>query len=215
MRSIGLDLAPWIRKGMLRIEASRPTAHGLEMHLTRLHRTVREFEPGLVVVDPITNFLKAGTSSQAESLLTRLIDFLKAKQITALLTSLTHGPAPREQSEVEISSIIDAWILLANIDTGSERNRALYVLKARGIGHSNQIREFVLNDRGIELKDVYIGPGGMLTGSSRLVQEARERAESLVRSQEIEVMERALERKRMAMEAQIQALRADFEQEQI
>jgi len=215
MRSIGLDLAPWIRKGMLRIEASRPTSHSLEMHLTRLHRTVHEFEPGLVIVDPITNFLKAGTSAQAESLLTRLIDFLKAKQVTALLTGLTHGPGAQEESDVGISSIIDTWILLANIDTGSERNRAIYILKARGIGHSNQIREFVLNDRGIELRDVYIGPDGMLTGSSRLAQEARERAESLVRSQEIDVMERALERKRKAMEAQIQALRADFEQEQI
>jgi circadian clock protein KaiC len=214
MRSIGLDLAPWSRKGLLRFHATRPTAYGLEMHLATLHKLVNEFQPRVVVVDPITTFLGAGTSIEAESMLMRLIDFLKSQQITALFTSLTHGGNVLEGSQVAISSLIDSWLLLRDIELGGERNRGLYILKSRGMAHSNQLREFLLTDHGVELKDVYVGPEGVLTGSMRLAQEAREQAATLDRQQELERRQRDLERKRQVLEAQIAAQRAQFEAEQ-
>jgi circadian clock protein KaiC len=214
MRSIGLDLAPWSRKGLLRFHATRPTAYGLEMHLATLHKLVNGFQPRVVVVDPITTFLGAGTSIEAESMLMRLIDFLKSQQITALFTSLTHGGNALEGSQVAISSLIDTWLLLRDIELGGERNRGLYILKSRGMAHSNQLREFLLTDHGVELKDVYVGPEGVLTGSMRLAQEAREQAATLDRQQQLERRQRDLERKRQALEAQIAAQRAQFEAEQ-
>jgi circadian clock protein KaiC len=213
MRSIGLDLAPWLKKDLLRFHATRPTAYGLEMHLATLHKLVNDFEPRVVIVDPITTFLNTGTSIEAESMLMRLLDFLKAQQIAAVFTSLTHGGKVLEDSQAGISSVIDTWILLRDIELGGERNRGMYILKARGTAHSNQIREFLLTDRGFELKDVYVGPEGVLTGTMRLAQESREQAAALNRRQEIERRERELERKRQTLEAQTLALRAQFEAE--
>jgi circadian clock protein KaiC len=214
MRSIGLDLSHWLKKGLLRFHATRPTAYGLEMHLATLHKLVNDFEPRVVIVDPITTFLNAGTSAEAEAMLMRLIDFLKAQQITALFTSLTHGGSSLEQTQVGISSLVDTWLLTRDIELGGERNRGMYVLKSRGMAHSNQIREFLLTDLGVELKDVYVGPDGVLTGSLRLAQEARERAAVTSRQQEIERRQRDLERKRQALEAQITIQRGQFEAEQ-
>jgi circadian clock protein KaiC len=186
----------------------------LEAHLSTLHKLVGEFNPAMVVVDPITNLLKAGTQSEAEAMVTRLIDYLKAREVTAVFTSLTHGGASLEASQAGISSLIDTWLLLRDIELGGERNRGLYVLKARGMAHSNQIREFLLTAQGIELKDVYVGPEGVLTGSMRLAQESRERATAVTRQQEIDRRQRDLERKRLALEAQIEAQRELFEAEQ-
>jgi circadian clock protein KaiC len=214
MRSIGLDLAPWLKKALLRVHATRPTAFGLEMHLATLHKLVNEMQPSAVIVDPITTFASAGTSLEAESMLMRLIDFLKSRQITAWFTTLTQSGTLQEQSQVGISSLIDTWLLLRDIELGGERNRAVYVLKSRGTAHSNQIREFFLTGHGIELKDVYVGPEGVLTGSMRLAQEAREQAAALHRQQEIGRRQRDLERKRQALDAQIVALRSEFEAEQ-
>jgi circadian clock protein KaiC len=211
MRSIGIDLEPFIKKGLLKIHASRPTFQGLEMHLVQMHKMVAEFEPAAVIVDPISNFTASGASADAESMLLRLVDFLKARQITAFLTNLTAGGNAWERTDVGISSIIDTWLLLRDIELGGERNRGLYVLKSRGMHHSNQIREFLLTSQGVQLEDVYVGPEGVLTGSMRAAQEARERAESLRRSQEIEHKQRELERRRAALEAQIASLRAEFE----
>jgi len=214
MHSIGLDLMTWLKKGVLRFHATRPTAYGLETHLAALHKLVSEFEPRVVIVDPITNFLKAGTQAEAEGMLMRLIDFLKARQTTALFTSLTYGGVVQEQSEVGISSLIDTWLLLRDIELGGERNRAMYVLKSRGMAHSNQIREFLLTDHGVELRDVYVGPEGVLTGSMRLAQEAREQAAALSRQEEIERRQRDLERKRRALDAGITMQRAQFAAEE-
>ena len=214
MRSIGLDLKSWSKKGLLRFHATRPSAYGLEMHLATLHNLVNEFQPRVVIVDPITTFLGAGTPVEAESMVMRLIDFLKSQQITALFTSLTHSGTPLEGSEVGISSLIDTWLLLRDIELGGERNRGLYILKSRGMAHSNQVREFLLTDHGIELRDVYVGPEGVLTGSMRLAQEAGHQAATLNRQQEIERRQRELERKRQALDAQIAAQRAPFEAEQ-
>jgi circadian clock protein KaiC len=213
MRSIGLDLHPWLKKGLLVVHATRPTAHGLEMHLVTVHKMVKEIEPRVVIVDPITTFTSTGTTAEAETMLVRLIDFLKAQQITALFTSLTHGGNAGEATQMGISSLIDTWLLVRDIELGGERNRGLYVLKSRGMAHSNQIREFLLTDHGVELEDVYLGPEGVLTGSMRLAQEAREQASAVSRQQEIDRRQRDLERKRQALEAQIAAHRAEFEAE--
>ncbi|AXC10668.1 Circadian clock protein KaiC [Acidisarcina polymorpha] len=201
MRSLGLDLEPWIRCGLLLFHAARPTLCGLETHLVTMHRIAGEFKPSVVVIDPVTNLESGGTADEASSLLTRLIDFFKAKQITTLFTSLTRGGKDEETTDAGISSLMDTWILVRNVESGGERNRVLYVLKSRGMAHSNQVREFQLSDHGIELVDVYVGPGGVLTGAARLAQEAREAADLLLDEEEFA-------RRRHEMDRSIQSLQA-------
>jgi circadian clock protein KaiC len=162
-------------------------------------------------VDPLTSFVIGGNETEVKSMLMRLVDFLKTNQITGLFTNLTSGGSALEQTDIAISSLIDTWLLLRDIEIGGERNRGLYVLKSRGMAHSNQIREFLLTDHGVELCEVYVGPGGVLTGSARLAQEAQEKATQLTRRQEVERLQLNLERKRKALEAQITAMRAEFE----
>lgn len=214
MRSIGLDLGKWVKKGLLNIHSSRATFYGLEMHLALIHKMVQQFNPHIVVTDPIGALITAGTMRDANLMIVRLIDFLKARGITAMLINLTSGGDTLERTEVEISSIVDTWILLRDVELGGERNRALYVLKSRGMRHSNQLREFLLTDHGVDLLDVYVGPEGVLTGSSRMSLEARERATVLAASQEAERKERERQRKREALEAKIVALRKEFESEE-
>ena len=204
MRSIGLDLDRYIAKGVLRMHASRPTFYGLEMHLVQIHKMVTEFKPTAVVIDPISNFSSSGGRGDAALMLLRLIDFLKAQQITAFLTHLTSGGSASEATDVGISSIIDTWLLLRDIELGGERNRGLYVLKSRGMKHSNQIREFVITPEGIELLDVYVGPEGVLTGSMRAAQEAREQATANALQEEIAAKQRELERLQATLESQQQ-----------
>jgi circadian clock protein KaiC len=213
MRSIGLDIQQWIKKGLLRFHATRPSIHGLEMHLVTCHKLIRQFKPDVVVLDPIGNLTNAGTETDTTAMLMRLMDYLKSEGITALWTSLTSGNE-LEKTDVGISSLVDTWLLLRDIELSGERNRAMYILKSRGMAHSNQIREFLLTDHGIELSDVYLGPEGVLTGSARQAQEARERASVLTRAQEVEARRRDMERKREAMEAHIAAIRKDFEADQ-
>ncbi len=212
MRSIGIDLQPWIDQGLLHFHASRPTQYGLEMHLVRIHKLVEQLKPRLVIVDPITNLMMGGSDRDIQSMLVRLIDFLKAGQITTLFTSLTSGrnAGLAEQSEVGISSLIDTWLLVREMEANGERNRGLYVIKSRGMAHSNQVREFQLTRRGIKLVPVYLGAAGVLTGSSRLAQEAREKGDALLRRQQTERRRLELDRKRKTMDAQIAALRAEF-----
>jgi len=214
MRSIGLELAPWIERGLLTFVSTRPTFYGLEMHLAAMHKHIREYDPKLVVVDPMSNFISAGTVHEAQAMLLRLVDFLKARQTTALFLSLTSGGGALEATEQNISSLIDTWVLLRDIELGGERNRGLHVLKCRGTAHSNQVREFVLTSHGVDLRDVYVGPEGVLTGSMRLAQEARERAAAEARSQRIAGKRRELERKRRVLEAQVAALQTEFSTEE-
>ena len=211
MKSIGLDLGPWIKKGLLRLEASRPTLLGIEAHLAVIHKMVNEFQPQVVILDPISNFATAGTENDAQAMLLRLIDLLKSRQITAMFVHLTGGGSSWEKTDVGVSSLIDTWILLRDIELAGERNRGIYVLKSRGMKHSNQIREFLITSEGIRLEDVYVGPEGVLTGSMRAAQEDREKAAAQARGQEIERKQRELARKRAALEAQIAALRTEFE----
>lgn len=210
MRSIGLNLAPHVKQGLLQIHASRPTAWGLEHHLLKLHQLIEEFAPAAVVVDPISNLATAGTLADTQALLVRLIDLLKAQDVTALLTSLTVGGAATERTDTGISSLVDTWLLLRDIELGGERNRGLYVLKSRGMAHSNQIREFLLTPHGIELLDVYTGPEGVLTGSARVSQEARERAANQARQEQVERQQRELDRKQKVLHAQLAALEAEL-----
>lgn len=210
MRSIGLDLQSWIDQGLLHFHAARPTTQGLEMHLVMMHKLIKEFQPHMVIIDPVTNFNAVGNENEIKSALMRLIDTLKTKQITGLFTSLTSNSQNVEQTEIGISSLMDVWLLVKMIEYNGERNRGLYVLKARGMAHSNQIREFRLTPHGVQLLDVYQGSEGVLTGTARLAQEAKEAASALARQQEIERKQRELERKRHALEAQIRALRAQF-----
>jgi circadian clock protein KaiC len=214
MRSIGLVLEPWVKKGLLHIHATRASLHGLEAHLVTFHKQVEELKPRVLVLDPIGDLIHAGSSRETTALLTRLIDFLKLQGITTFFTDLTHG-AHTEKTNVDISSLVDTWLFLRDIELGGERNRALYVLKSRGMAHSNQVREFLLTDHGIELTDVYVGPDSVLTGSSRLAQEGREKATALLRMQEIEFKEKERARRREALEARITAMRKEFEAEEV
>ena len=214
MRSVGIDLEPWVKKGLLQIHSSRPTLHGLEQHLVMMHDTVRDFRPSVAVVDPISNLSLDLTEAEMKPMLMRLIDFLKHQQITTLFTSLTSdgGPTP-EDSQLGVSSLMDTWLLLRNVEFNGERNRTIYVLKSRGMAHSNQVREFVLSDRGIDLVDVYLGADHVLTGMARLTQEGHERAAAELRRQDHELKLRQLASKRKAIEAQIAALQTEADTE--
>jgi circadian clock protein KaiC len=214
MRSIGLDLEPWISQGLLRFHAARPTLSGLEMHLLAIHKLVQEVQPHAVIVDPISAFVRSGDAADAGSMVLRLVDFLKSRQITAFLTNLVTGNQAQEATELAISSLIDTWLLVRDIELGGERNRGLYVLKSRGMDHSNQIREFLLTDHGIELVNAYVGAGGVLTGSMRLTQESQERAGAKAREDEVGRRKRTIERKRLAIEAQVAALRVELESDE-
>lgn len=215
MLSIGINLQPWVEKGLLQFQANRPTVAGLEMHLTTIHKAVKTFKPQVVIVDPLTSFVIGGNETEVKAMLTRLVDLLKMNQITSLFTSLTASGGGLEQSQVAIGSLIDTWLLLRDIEIGGERNRGLYILKSRGMAHSNQIREFLLTDHGVDLRDVYVGPSGVLTGSARLAQEAQEQAALMTRNQEVERRQIELERKRTTLEAQVTALRAEFAEQEI
>jgi len=210
MLSIGIKLEPWVRKGLLQFQATRPTFYGPEMHLAVTHKIVSAFKPAVVILDPINTFVIGDKESKVKTMLMRIVDFLKANQITALFTSLTSGESALESSDVGISSLIDTWLLLRDIEFNGERNRGMYVLKSRGMANSNQIREFILTDHGVELREAYIGASGVLTGSARVAQEALENAEVLTRKHDVERKKREIERKRKTLEAQIAALHADF-----
>ncbi|HSY20343.1 MAG TPA: circadian clock protein KaiC [Candidatus Acidoferrales bacterium] len=213
MHSIGLRLEPLVKRGLLRFHSARPSLCGLEMHLATMFKEIATFKPHVVIVDPITSLMDLGTVSEGKGMVTRLIDFLKAGQVTSLFTSLTQGGHALQQSEGGMSSLMDAWLLLQDFEGNGERNRVLYVLKARGMKHSNQVREFLISDHGIDVVDAYIGASGVLTGSARMAQNSLEKAAVLAGQQEAARLKREVERKRMAIERQISGLRADYESE--
>jgi circadian clock protein KaiC len=210
-RSVGIDLAPFVARGLLRFRNARPTFCGLEAHLAVMHKMIGEFQPASVIVDPVTNLLQAGDAREANAMLMRLLDFLKMRGATSLFTSLTAGGSAVEATEVGVSSLMDTWILLRNLESDGERNRGLYVLKSRGMAHSNQVREFVMSSKGIQLIDVYTGAGGVLMGSARVNQEALEAAEEARRRTELEEREQTMLRKHAALATQMSAIRAEIE----
>jgi circadian clock protein KaiC len=213
VHSIGLRLEPLVKGGLLRFHSARPSLYGLEMHLATMFKEIATFQPDVVIIDPITSLMDSGTDSERKGMVTRLIDYLKAGQVTSLFTSLTQGGHVLQQSEAAMSSLMDAWVLLQDFEGNGERNRVLYVLKARGMPHSNQVREFLISNRGIDVVDAYIGASGVLTGSARAAQGALEKAAVLASQQEAAQLKREVERKRASLERQINGLRSEYETE--
>jgi circadian clock protein KaiC len=213
MRSIGIDLGQWEKAGLLRIDASRPTLHGLEQHLVHMYEMVRDMKPSVVVVDPISNLTMHHDDESLKPTLMRLIDFLKQQGVTAVFTSLTSGvTADIADSQVGVSSLMDTWVLLSNVASNGERTRTLQVLKSRGMPHSHQVREFVMGDHGVDLIDVYLSGDRVLTGTARVAQEAQEQATSDLRRRDHERRLKELANHRRAIDAQIATLKAQADE---
>ncbi|MDP1843871.1 MAG: circadian clock protein KaiC [Sediminibacterium sp.] len=213
MKSIGIDLAHWEKRGLLKIYSSRPTNMGLESYLTSINKEIAKFKPKVVIIDPISSFIVGTNDFEAKTMMIRLVDFIKSNHITAFLTCLTTGGKDLEHTQINISSLIDTWLLLRDIEIGGERNRGMYVLKSRGMAHSNQIREFKLTKEGAQLLEVYVGSTGVLTGTSRIIQEEKETAETLIQQEELNRKQKELARKHKIIEAQINAIKLQFESE--
>ena len=211
MRSIGIDLKPWVDKGLLKFHSTRPTLYGLETHLVTIHKMVSDFKPDIVIFDPISNLITVGTRDEVKSMLTRLIDFLKNQQITTLSTSLR--VMGQLEADIGVSSLMDTWIDLKALETNGERNRTIDIIKTRGMFHSNQVREFMITNNGIEIVELYLGPSGMVVGSARVSLISNEKADKLMRKQEIEMKQRKLEQKRQAIDVKINELESSFELE--
>jgi circadian clock protein KaiC len=210
MRSVGLDLGRWIDEGKLRYQATRPTFYSLEMHLAIVLREVTRFRPSLVVLDPISAFTESGDRAEVQSMLLRIVDYLKAEGITGVFTHLMQAGDTLIRTDAGLSSLMDAWILLLNREMNGEFNRELYLLKARGMRHSNQVREFVMSETGIRLIPPYLGEGKALTGSARIVEEARLRREEVERHAAIQRARAQIEQRRRRARAQMEILEADL-----
>jgi len=212
MRSIGINLDPWVKKGLLEFHANRVSEQGLEKHLLMAQKEAATFRPDVVIVDALTDFITLGAFNEVRQMVLRMVDFFKMNGMTAMFTSMSNTPSI-EETGVGLSSAFDTWIHLTNIQGNLERNRTLVVVKSRGMAHSNQVREFVLSDKGIGLVDVYVSPAGAFMGSARLAQMAADEAADIARREGISARQRQVEEKRRALEARIDALRAEFEAE--
>lgn len=213
MRSIDVNLEPYVKKGLLQFHASRPTLYGLEMHLVVFYKLVKQFKPSVVILDPITNLITVGNSGEVKSILIRLIDFLQQEQITVMFTALSLPSDPTGNQEEEVSSLVDVWIALRDIELNGERNRGIFVLKSRGMKSSNQVREFVITDKGIEMVEMVIGPNGVLIGSARKAYELERLKEELSRKHAIERKNKEIERRKNILDNQIRRLTSEFEME--
>ncbi|MVN23038.1 circadian clock protein KaiC [Mucilaginibacter arboris] len=211
MLSIGMDVQKHVDDGLLTFYASRPTLNGLEMHLVAIHKQIKKHKPQAVILDPITNLITVGSVSEVKSMLIRLIDFLQEEQITVMFTALTLNNIVNEQTDEGVSSLVDAWLKVSDIEFNGERNRGLYIMKSRGMKHSNQVREFVITNNGLELIDVYLGPDGVLTGSAREAQQMHEETGKVIYNHGLSRKDREIERKRKALEAKIATLQSEFE----
>jgi circadian clock protein KaiC len=209
MRSIGIDLEVWQNKRLLQIHAARPTVFGLEMHLVTMHKAIERFSPRAVVIDPISSLMAAGNAFEVKSMLVRLFDYLKMKGITCVVTSLISGPG-LDETDIGISSLIDTWFQLRDIEIAAERTRGLYLVKSRGMGHSNQVREFLITAKGVDLVPVAVGPQGVLTGSARVNHEAEQRIQDVLLRQEMARRQRNLQRRKARIDAEIEALRGEY-----
>jgi len=211
MRSINVDLKPYIEQGLLKFHAARPTMYGLEMHLVSLYKEIKRFKPAAVVLDPITNLVTVGSVSEVKSMLIRLIDFLQEEHITVMFTALTLNNTVAEQTDEGVSSLVDAWLAVRDIEYNGERNRGMYIMKSRGMKHSNQVREFVITDRGLDLVDVFLGPDGVLIGSAREAEMLREHTNKVIKNNALSSKDREIIRKRKVLEAKIASLQTEFE----
>jgi circadian clock protein KaiC len=211
MHSIDVDLQKHVDQALLHFYASRPTLHGLEMHLVTMYKLIKKIKPQVVILDPITNLITVGSVSDVKSMLIRLIDFLQEEQITVMFTALTLNNIVNEQTDEGVSSLVDAWILVRDIEFNGERNRGMYIMKSRGMKHSNQVREFVITDKGLDLVEVYLGPDGVLTGSAREAQKLQEQTGEVLRDFAVSSKDREINRKRKVLEAKISNLQVEFE----
>jgi len=213
MKSIGLNLQKHIDDGYLQIHSSRPSLNGLELHLLTLRKLIKEYKPTTIIIDPISNLINVGSEQEVRSMLVRLIDLVKVNNITALFTSLnkqtdTFRPDLAEES---VSSLVDTWITVRDMEGMGERNRGIFIIKSRGMGHSNHVREFIITGNGIELLDIEIGPEGILTGAARHSNEINKRLTEIKLQNELDRKDREIARKRKVLEANIEALRNEFE----
>lgn len=211
MSSVGINLQQHVDSGLLLFNASRPTVSGLEMHLLSINKLVNVFDPSVVILDPITNLIAVGSVSEVKSVLIRLIDFLQGRGITVLFTALALNDNVSEQTDESVSSLVDAWLLVRDIEFNGERNRGLYVMKSRGMKHSNQVREFVISDSGLDLVDVFLGPEGVLTGSAREEQQLLEKTGVVLKDHAVSRKDREIARKKAVLESKIESLREEFE----
>jgi circadian clock protein KaiC len=211
MHSIGMNLEKHVDKGLLKFHASRPTMYGLEMHLVIIYKLIKEFKPEAIVLDPITNLITVGNVSEVKSILIRLIDYLQTQQITVMFTALTMNTIINDQTDEGVSSLVDSWILLRDIELNGERNRGLYIIKSRGIKHSNQVREFIISEEGLKLEDVYLGNEGILTGSAREAHKLQRQTEEILKKHALGRKDRELERKAKELQARIATLNFEFE----
>ncbi|HMK46615.1 MAG TPA: circadian clock protein KaiC, partial [Methanocella sp.] len=214
MKSIGLDLDQWVKKGLLKFYVTRPSLYGLEMHIVLIEDQLRRFQPQNMVMDPISDFTAIGGGKEVKSMLTRLQDIMKFGGITAVYTDLVTGDIQPRSTEVHISSIIDTWIMLRNVEFNGERSRSLVLIKSRGMPHSNQIREFLFSSHGVDLVSPYIGPGGVLLGSSKVVQEMKDNAQILGLRRELQTRKDVLDEKRREFGSRMEAFKAQFNVEQ-
>lgn len=213
MKSIGINLEQYIGKGLLQIHSSRPSLNGLELHLLTLRKLIREFQPTTVIIDPISNLISVGSEHEVRSMLVRLIDMLKLNNITALFTSLNKqsNGIQSDLAEDSVTSLVDTWITVRDMEGIGERNRGVFIVKSRGMGHSNQVREFLITSKGIELLDVEVGPNGILTGTARKSNEVTKKVSLLKHQKELERKDREILRKQKVLEANIAALKNEFE----
>lgn len=211
MRSIGMDLQTHVDNGLLQFHSSRPTLHGLEMHLVDIHKKIVKFKPKVIAIDPITNLVTIGSVSEVKSMLIRLIDYLQQNQVTVLFTALTYSSSVAEQADEGVSSLVDAWITVRDLESNGERNRGLYIMKSRGMKHSNQVREFVITNRGLELVDVFLSEDGVLIGSAREAQQLKEETGRELKNYAGGRRDREIERKKTVLRAKIASLEEEFE----
>ena len=213
MRSVNLDLEPYLQTGLLSLQAVRPTAHSLELHLVQIHDWLKTIQPSTVVIDPISNLTFMGSQAQVKSFFMRLIDYLKSQRITALITNLIAADRPSEHVTIGISSLMDTWLDVRSVEGNGERNRLLQIVKSRGMAHSNQVREFRLTDQGVDLLDVYLGQNQVLTGTARIAQESADQQARLLQQQQVARRRRQLEQQQKIIQDQIAALQMQMTSE--
>ncbi|MGN6618096.1 MAG: circadian clock protein KaiC [Ilyomonas sp.] len=209
--SIGVHLEEHVKNGLLHFHSSRPTLYGLEMHLVQIYKLIKKRKPDVVILDPITNLITIGSLSEVKTILIRLIDFLQTELITVMFTALTLNNIVNDQTDEGVSSLVDAWLLVREMELNGERNKGMYIMKSRGMKHSNQIREFVITDNGLNLVDVFLGESGVLIGSAREAEQLKEQTGEFLRNHRLDMKDREILRKRKVLESEIAKLQTEFE----
>jgi circadian clock protein KaiC len=211
MKSINVDLGKHLKSGVLKFYASRPTIYGLEMHLVVFYKLIKEFKPEVVILDPITNLVTVGDPSEVKSILIRLIDFLQKEQITVMFTALTFNNSIQTRADEDVSSLVDTWLSVHDIEYNGERNRAIYIMKSRGMKNSNQVREFLITDEGIKIVEVTLGANGVLIGSAREAYKLEENTAEVLRKNAFNRKNKQIESKKMILDAKVAKLKSEFE----